>query len=267
MNTHSFVRRGLCLIGCLWLMCTLVSAQQLTGTLRGHVTDQLGGLIVGTQITVTAADGTKRSATSNATGAYVISDLPAATYSLRASAAGFDEFKTDVVEIHANQVTSLEIVLTVIMEAQNVTVKPEEQLSVDPANNGDQIVLRGSDLDALPDDPKELAAALRALAGESGGPEGGEILVDGFSATRMPPKNIIREVRINQNPFSAENDRLGSRSVEVLTKPGTERINGELLASFNDRRLNSRNPFASNRAPFQSKTIACAFGGPIVKQK
>ena len=267
MNTHSFVRRGLCLIGCLWLMCTLVSAQQSTGTLRGHVTDQLGGLIVGTQITLTAADGTKRSATSNATGAYVISDLPAATYSLRASAAGFDEFKTDVVEIHANQVTSLEIVLNVIMEAQNVTVKPEEQLSVDPANNGDQIVLRGSDLDALPDDPKELAAALRALAGESGGPEGGEILVDGFSATRMPPKNIIREVRINQNPFSAENDRLGSRSVEVLTKPGTERINGELLASFNDRRLNSRNPFASNRAPFQSKTIAGAFGGPIVKQK
>jgi hypothetical protein len=267
MNTHSFARRGLSLIGCLWLICTLTSAQQAPGTLRGHVTDQLGGLVVGTQITITAADGTKKSTTSNASGAYVIADLPPGTYSLRASAAGFDEFKSEVVEIRANQATSLEIALNVTMEAQSVTVKPEDQLSIDPANSADQIVLRGSDLDALPDDPKELAAALRALAGESGGPEGGEILVDGFGANRLPPKNIIREVRINQNPFSAENDRLGSRSVEIFTKPGTDRINGELLVSFNDRRLNSRNPFAINRAPVRSSLFAGAVGGPLVKNK
>jgi hypothetical protein len=267
MKTRSLARRGLCLSGCLWLICTLTSAQQSTGSLRGHVTDQLGGLIVGAVVTITAADGTERSTTSNAAGAFVIANLPPGSYSLLASAKGFSGYRSEVLGIRANEVTSLEIVLQVIMEEQRVTVKPEDQLSLDPANNADQIVLRSSELEALPDDPQELAAALRALAGDSGGPEGGEIMVDGFTATRLPPKNTIREVRINQNPFSAENDRLGSRSVEVFTKPGTEHITGEAFLSFNDRLLNSRNPFATNRAPFRSSLIGGVVGGPLVKNK
>src|SRR5256886_10241504 len=67
-----------------------------------------------------------------------------------------------------------------------------------------QTVISGRDLDALPDDPDELAAALQALAGPSIGPNGGQIFIDGLSCGTMPPKESIREIRINQNPFSAE---------------------------------------------------------------
>ena len=49
-----------------------------------------------------------------------------------------------------------------------------------------------------------LQADLQALAGPSAGPGGGAIFIDGFSGGQLPSKESIREIRINQNPFSPE---------------------------------------------------------------
>jgi hypothetical protein len=68
-----------------------------------------------------------------------------------------------------------------------VKVNANAPLSTDANNNANAQVISGKDLDALPDDPDELAAALQALAGPSMGPNGGQIFVDGFSGT-LPPK-------------------------------------------------------------------------------
>src|SRR5205807_8934886 len=82
-------------------------------------------------------------------------------------------------------------------------------VSTEASANASAIVLRGSDLDALSDNPDDLAADLQALAGPAAGPNGGSMFIDGFSGGELPPKNAIREIRINQNPFSPEYDRLG----------------------------------------------------------
>ena len=71
------------------------------------------------------------------------------------------------------------------------------------------IVIQGKDLEALSDDPDELQSDLQALAGPSAGPNGGQIYIDGFTGGTLPPKASIREIRINQNPFSSEYDKLG----------------------------------------------------------
>src|SRR5918998_175560 len=110
------------------------------------------------------------------------------------------------------------------------------------AADADALVLRDKDLDALPEDPDELAAALQALAGPSGGPNGGQIFVDGFSGGRMPSRDTIREVRINQNPFTAENDRPGfGGRIEILPRPGTDKFRGRTYFTFMDESFNSRN--------------------------
>ena len=57
------------------------------------------------------------------------------------------------------------------------------------------------------------------MAGPSPGPDGGQIFIDGFSGGILPPKASIREVRVNQNPFSAEYDRVGFGRIEILTNP------------------------------------------------
>src|SRR5206468_8584154 len=115
----------------------------------------------------------------------------------------------------------------------------------------------GADLDALPDDPDDLSEALQALAGpSSGSDEGAQIFVDGFTGGRLPPKESIREIRINRNPFSAEYDRLGYGRIEIFTKPGTDRFRGMANFNISDGIFNSRNPYltgASANAPFQSR--------------
>src|SRR5207244_5410503 len=101
----------------------------------------------------------------------------------------------------------VKITLKIAAIESQVKVNADSPISTDSNNNANQQVLTGKDLEALPDDPDELAAALQALAGPSVGPSGGQIFIDGFSGSNMPPKESIREIRINQNPFSPENDQ------------------------------------------------------------
>ena len=97
-------------------------------------------------------------------------------------------------------------------------------LSVEPDNNATALVIKGDDLAALPDDPDDLSDALQALAGPGAGPNGGAIYIDGFSGGQLPPKESIREIRINQNPFSAEYDRLGIRSHRDSDQAGHRQV-------------------------------------------
>src|SRR5207247_9147747 len=136
-----------------------------------------------------------------------------------------------------------------------------------PKNNANATVLKEKDLEALPDDPDELEAAVQALAGPSAGPNGGQIYIDGFTGGRLPPKEAIREIRINNNPFSAEFDRLGFGRIEILTKPGSDKFRGNAFFNFNDESLNSRNPFTINRARSQTRFIGSNLSGPIQEKE
>ena len=64
---------------------------------------------------------------------------------------------------------------------------------------------------------------------------------------QIPPKSSIREIRVNQNPFSAEFDRLGYGRIEILTKPGTDKLHGQIEARGNDSAFNARNPILADR--------------------
>jgi hypothetical protein len=237
------------------------------GTLRGRVVDQFGGAIVGATITAVDASGAEKTATSNDEGIYIINGLAPGAYTVRALATGFALFEKPSVQVATGQHEALDITLEVTIEQSEVTVATEPAVSTDPENNAGAIVLRGSDIESLPEDPDELADALQALAGPSAGPNGGQVFIDGFTGGRLPPRESIREIRINSNPFSAEYDRLGFGRIEILTKPGTSKFRGQASFSFNDESLNSRNPFAPNRAPFQSRQYEGNVSGPIVKNK
>ena len=107
------------------------------------------------------------------------------------------------------------------MQAENTTI------STAPDANASAVIIKGEDLNALSDDPDELQNELTALAGPAAGPNGGQIYIDGFTGGQLPPKSSIREIRVNQNPFSAEYDRLGYGRIEIFTKPGTDQLHGE----------------------------------------
>lgn len=253
--------RVLSLIATLGLGINAATAQQSTAGLHGHVSDERGGMIVGAKL-ILFGENTKKTTASDSEGKYSFVDLVPGRYILRASAVGFETYEKADVTLAARRSEQVDVLLKVAVVKESITVPLEGALRPDPDSNANAIVVRGEQLDALPDDPDQLVAALQALAGVSG-PDGGQIYIDGFAGGRNPPKGSIREVRINQNPFSAEFDRPGFGRVEILTKAGASKFSGDTFLTFNDESLNSRNPFAPNRPPFQYRLFGGDLGGPL----
>ncbi len=160
--------------------------------------------------------------------------LSTGKYTLTVAAPGFTLYENDNVVI-ADQPLRLNVPMTIEVEQQKVQVSDTTPtIDVNPANNAGAIVISGKELEALPDDPDELQSDLEALAGPSAGPNGGQMYIDGFTAGQLPPKSSIREIRINQNPFSSEYDKLGYGRIEIFTKPGTDKYHGQFFVLGND---------------------------------
>jgi hypothetical protein len=240
-----------------------------TGTLRGQVTDPSGAVVPSATVAVLGSGGQPHSVTTNRGGNYEIGNLAPGKYTVTANAQGFAVFVQNDVDVPAGQVAQFDIALDINVEKEKVNVQEEgPQLDVNPSNNASAIVLNGKDLEALPDDPDELQSDLEALAGPSAGPNGGQLYIDGFTGGQLPPKSSIREIRINQNPFSAEYDKLGYGRIEIFTKPGTDKYHGQFSVEGNSSAMNSRNPFlgAAPQQPYDSVIYMGNIGGPINKK-
>ncbi|MFL6211328.1 MAG: carboxypeptidase regulatory-like domain-containing protein [Pyrinomonadaceae bacterium] len=270
MHTFSVIIRrtlGFALALCLCAGLSAFAQTAQPGALRGQVADEFGGLLIGATVTLIDAKGAQQTVQTGDDGTYNFNSLAPGQYTLTVAAAGFAVFEKPDVTISPGKRLALDIKMSVTLGKEEVTVSAETPISTDAENNGSALVIKGTDLDSLPDDPDDLAAALQALAGPAAGPNGGQIFIDGFTGGRMPPKESIREIRINQNPFSAEFDRLGFGRIEILTKPGTDKMRGQTSFTFSDESLNSRNPYAPRRAPYQARGIEGNLSGPIVKRK
>src|SRR5258708_26857345 len=242
--------------------------QQSTGTLKGQVSDEFGGVIVGATVVAVNASGVEKTVTTNGEGNFVFNGLAPGKYTIRATAIGFANFENADVEAVAGRTQQLPITLKVTIEQQKVTVAADTSgVNTEPENNVGATILKGADLESLHDARDDLAAALQALAGPGAGPNGGQIYIDGFTGGVMPPLSSNREIRINANPFSAEYDRPGFGRIEILTKPGTDRFRGQATFGFNNQALNARNPFAPTRAPYLSRQYGGNLSGPISKKK
>ena len=244
----------------------VVLGQAGSSTLQGRVLDPSGAVIPQAQVTVTSAAGKTASAVSDGAGAYQVRGLAPGAYTVNANTTGFAPF-TASISLAAGKPTTLNIAMQIQMEQQQVQVEADTPtVDTSPDENANAVVLKGKDLDALSDDPDELESQLQALAGPAAGPNGGEIYIDGFTGGQIPPKSSIREIRVNQNPFSAEFDRLGYGRIEILTKPGTDKLHGQIEARGNDSSFNSRNPILQTEEPaYYSYNLQGSVGGPISK--
>ena len=247
-------------------------AQTEFGVLSGQVLDPSGAAIPGAAVSITTPSGQSLSTKTNKEGFYEFKALVPGKYVVNVTARGFAVFTSEDLEIVAGQTQKLNIFMVIQMEEQKVEVTDSNtKVDVNPENNAGMIVLKGKDLEALSDDPDELQSDLQALAGPTAGPNGGQIYIDGFTGGTLPPKASIREIRINQNPFSAEYDKLGYGRIEIFTKPGTDQMHGQIYLSGNSSAFNSRNPFevtpnGASPPGYESTQFSANLGGPINKK-
>ena len=218
-------------------------------------------------VLVTSATGQTQALQGNKDGIYEFKGLAPGKYSVKVIAKGFALYEQQGVEMTAGQVQKLTISLQIEEEVQKITVSGEAPtVSVNPENNASSLVISGKELESLSDDPDELQSELQALAGPSAGPNGGQIYIDGFTGGQLPPKSSILEIRVNQNPFSAEYDKLGYGRIEITTKPGASQFHGQGFVSGNTAAFNTRNPFASEEPTYHSQFYNGNIGGPINKK-
>jgi outer membrane receptor for ferrienterochelin and colicin len=249
------------------VLASITSAQN--ATVRGLVVDELGAAIPGAEITLIGPDQKERTVKSNANGEFSITNVQPGAYTLTSAFRGFQTHILENVNVPGSQ---LKIVMAVALVNEAVETKAENGISVEPDQNMTATVLGEDFIRNLPDNEDDLRDFLQALAGPAaggaaGGQGGAEILVDGFTGGRLPPREAIQQIRINNSPFSAEFQNPGFGRIEIITKPGLGEWRGGGGFGYRNSALDARNAFALEKPDFSMQRYNFNIGGPIIRKK
>ena len=236
------------------------------GSILGSVVDESGGGIEGARVTVTDDIGRSRDVETSLDGSFHLSRVGSGKYEISVTAQHFGPQTLSDVVVESDGNAHVEMQLQIESHKEEITVLAANRMNSGALFRGSTMVLDENAIAMLPDGPS-LEAMLNAMALRTTGLLGAEIRVNGFKGNRTPPKSAIREIRINNNPFSTEYAKHGLGRVEILTKPGADKFHGRLHMAFGDDALNSRNPFANERAPFQQRNYSGDLSGPIIKDR
>ena len=230
----------------------------------GMVRDSTGAVLVRASVVITTTDGSDPViTTTDANGRFEFRGLTRDSYRISASAAGFAEL-TRTIQVRGPEPTTVDLVLRpAIAERVEVT---SQVLSATTGLNA--MTLTGPALEALPDDPGGLLQRVRELAGATDTLGQVEVTVDGFRQLLwIPPKQAIQAIRISSNSFSPEFAQPGQPRIDIITKPGTDRVRGDINATFSNESLSARNALATQDPAGQLREVTGYVSGPIVPRR
>jgi outer membrane receptor protein involved in Fe transport len=260
------------LAGCLGLALMAVIAglgQTPTNSFEvsGVVLDPRGEAIAEAKVILRReSGGSEQARTTNQRGQFRFTRLASGNYEIEAQKEGFKPALTQLT-VGAPGTAPLQLILPIaeLREELAVADRPN-QVSANPDENLNVIRLDREALKNLPVLGNDVIGSVEKLldAGSvgSGGPT---VIVDGLEQTKRKkvPASTIQEVRINQNPYSAEFSRPGRGRIEVITKPGSPEYHGEFNFIFRDHHLDARNAFARERPPEQRRIYEGNLTGPL----
>ena len=231
----------------------------------GVVLDPSGAVIAEATVTLRRPGRPQQTKTTSQEGRFRFTRLTTGDYEIEARKEGFKPIIANLT-LGAKPPAPLEIVLPIAELREEISVGDRpNQVSTNPDENLNVIKL---DHEALKDLPvlgnDVIGAVANLLDAGSVGSGGPAIIVDGLETSkRKVPASIIQDVRINQNPYSAEFARLGRARIEVFTKPGSSKFHGEFNFIFRDHLLDARNAFAFERPPEQRRIFEGNLTGPF----
>lgn len=235
---------------------------------RGQVVDDTDAVIPGAKVILTATNGQARTVVADGSGAYAIPDVAPGLYQLKVEFDGFQPFAKSDLQITAATAT-FKVVMKIAEVSGEITVSAEDPLdTTDPTKNMNATVLDEKFIqDNLPDNEEDIRNYINGLVGGGGGQGGATIYVDGFTNGRLPSRENIMQIRINQNPFSAESATPGMGRVDIITKPGNDRWRGTFGFNLRNSALDARNAFALSKPNLDQNRYQFNFGGPLIQKK
>jgi hypothetical protein len=263
----NIVRPGEQIISRVFLLIILITvafkpAAAQAQEIRGKVFDPSGAVVPSANVLL-KRDNDIRNTRTDSNGEFIFHFVTTGNWDVEVNADGFQPYSTQV-RMDKDVSRTIAAHLSIQVRQEKIDVPSQAQgISVDPSENASALVLKGASIDALSDDPNELRDELQALAGPSAGPNGGEVYIDGFTGGHLPAKSSIKEIRINQNPFSAEFERLGYGSIEILTKPGGNKLSGSLASYGTEAVWNTGNPLVQNQPNYYFYFLQGSLSGPI----
>ncbi|MDQ3132311.1 MAG: carboxypeptidase-like regulatory domain-containing protein, partial [Acidobacteriota bacterium] len=208
------------------------------------VKDQFDGSVPDAEITLGKTDEKEKQTKTNNLGIAQFSKLSAGEYRIIVTAAGFKEYAVTDIIVNNNQTQKIEVVLEVAAIESNVEIGEDE--AVEAEKTGATTILSERQIANLPDNQEELERAIKRL-GEAVTGEELPISVNGVQGGKIPPKQQIQQIRVNQNVFSAQYDSPFGGGIEIFTRSNVDKFRGYVSFSFADSRFNAADPFLGKR--------------------
>jgi outer membrane receptor protein involved in Fe transport len=255
------------------LMVTTVTVFSQTSSERASVTgvvlDQAGAAIAGAKVQLNATGISQQSTSTDQAGAFRFTRVPFAKYQIQVFSEGFESSAVDIT-VGSQSPAPLQITMTIESVRSETTVTSDAApISTEASENKDSVVLSEQSLSSLPIFDQDYVPAMsRFLDPGSVGTSGVSLVVNGMEVNNLGvSSSAIKEIKINQDPYSAEFQRPGRGRIEVTTKPGSTDYHGTFNFIFRDAHLNARDPFALTRPPEQRRIYEGYLSGPVRRSK
>ena len=253
------------------LIAALTAADGLAQTDRSAsvlvtVVDETRAVIPGATVTIAGIEAANKAAkipaaTTGPQGQARIDNLAPGRYTITAEFAGFQTRSLPDVRIRAGE-NRQALMLPIERLQSDVTVSRDRQSAAADRDITFGSVLTREQIEALSDDPDEMRRQLMDM----GGPDA-KILVDSFEGRDLPPKAMIKSIRITRDQFAPEVHFGGEFRIEILTQPGIGPVRGNVRMGFYDSATDGKNPIVGQRGPAQSLMYGVGLNGTLINQR
>ncbi len=232
----------------------------------GVVQDQTGAVLAGAGVELLEASGAVvRTTTADSVGGFRFDGVRPGAYQIRATFEGFNAATTRV-RVTTRAPGTQKLVLDLASLTLEITVSSgTSDVSTASTANVDAVTIDASALDSLPVFDRDYVATLsRFLDTGSLGNGGVTVVVNGMEVSGLNVSaSAVSQIRVNQDPYSAEYSRPGRGRIEILTKPGSQMFTGDMNVLARDSLFNARNALADTKPPEQRRITEGFFGGPL----
>jgi hypothetical protein len=260
----------LCGVLLVFLACAsplFAQAPPRDGRLIVTVVDQTRAVLPGATVTISGLDDATKTVARDPVKAsdqgVATITLPPGRYLITAEFPGFDPGVLKDVRIRAANDNKQMVVLAIQGLQDSVTVGRDKQESAADRNNGSfGTALTREQVDALSDDPAEMAKQLQEMAG------GNAVMrVDSFEGGQLPPKAMIKSIHVTRDAFAAENHNAGGLFIDIITQPGIGPLRGGGRYNLRDGSVTGRSPFTEVKGPERQQQFGTNFSGTLVKDR